>query len=115
MAADKNLWPGSAAVLVLKLLEERDMYGYERIETLARRSDHTFDLKAGTLYPILHGLEREGALTSCERRADTDRTRKYYHLTEKGKRLLEEKQREWSVYAEAVNRILRGGVSYGAV
>ena len=111
MAADKNLWPGSAAVLVLKLLEERDMYG----ETLARRSDHTFDLKAGTLYPILHGLEREGALTSCERRADTDRTRKYYHLTEKGKRLLEEKQREWSVYAGAVNRILRGGVSYGAV
>ena len=68
MAADKNLWPGSAAVLVLKLLEERDMYGYEMIETLARRSDHTFDLKAGTLYPILHGLEREGALTSCERR-----------------------------------------------
>lgn len=115
MAADKNLWPGSAAVLVLKLLEERDMYGYEMIETLARRSDHTFDLKAGTLYPILHGLEREGALTSCERRADTDRTRKYYHLTEKGKRLLEEKQRELTVYAEAVNRILRGGVSYGAV
>ena len=67
MAADKNLWPGSAAVLVLKLLEERDMYGYEMIETLARRSDHTFDLKAGTLYPILHSLEREGALTSCER------------------------------------------------
>ena len=63
MAADKNLWPGSAAVLVLKLLEERDMYGYEMIETLARRSDHTFDLKAGTLYPILHGLEAEGLVS----------------------------------------------------
>ena len=81
MAADKNLWPGSAAVLVLKLLEERDMYGYELIETLARRSDHTFDLMAGNLYPILHGLEREGALTSCERRAGTGRALNCYQLT----------------------------------
>ena len=115
MKIDKSLMSGSTTLLVLSLLSGEEMYGYQIITELARRSNHVFDLKEGTLYPILHGLEREGALTSCERRADTDRTRKYYHLTEKGKRLLEEKQREWSVYAEAVNRILRGGVSYGAV
>ena len=115
MKFDKGLMAGSGTMLVLSLLEGGDMYGYQMIEELARRSNDLFQMQEGTLYPILHGLEREGALTSCERRADTDRTRKYYHLTEKGKRLLEEKQREWSVYAEAVNRILRGGVSYGAV
>jgi len=47
---------GSTTILVLKLLEERDMYGYQMIETLAQRSDDTFNLKAGTLYPILHNL-----------------------------------------------------------
>ena len=54
MELDKSLVSGSMGLLVMKLLEEKDMYGYEMIETLAQRSDHTFDFKAGTLYPILH-------------------------------------------------------------
>ena len=56
MAIEKSLLTGSTTTLILKLLEERDMYGYEMIETLAQRSDHTFDFKAGKLYPILHTL-----------------------------------------------------------
>lgn len=57
MAQEKGV--GNTSVLILKLLEEKDMYGYEMIETLAARSDDTFRLKAGTLYPILHGLEKK--------------------------------------------------------
>ena len=53
MAAGKNLVPGSAQMLLLRLLAERDMYGYQMIEELAQRSNDTFALKAGTLYPIL--------------------------------------------------------------
>ena len=56
MKLDKALLSGSNALLLLKLLEDGDKYGYEMIEELARRSDHTFELKAGTLYPLLHGL-----------------------------------------------------------
>lgn len=60
MGIDKGWMAGSTAMLLLRLLEERDRYGYQMIEELRRRSDHTFDLKAGTLYPLLHGLEEKG-------------------------------------------------------
>ena len=57
MELDKGLVSGSMALLVLKLLEDGDKYGYQMIEELKRRSDDTFQLKDGTLYPLLHGLE----------------------------------------------------------
>lgn len=115
MPIDKSLLTGSTTTLILKLLEEKDMYGYEMIETLANKSDHTFDLKAGTLYPILHGLEKKELVESYEQKADNDRLRKYYHLTKKGKNLLKEKQEEWTVFSNAVNSVLNGGLSYVSV
>lgn len=105
---DKN-----TTTLLLKLLEEQDMYGYQMIDTLKQRSDDTFHLKAGTLYPLLHQLEREGAVTSYEEKADGDRVRKYYHLTEKGKALLQEKETELRKYVTAVSKVLEGGFAYG--
>ena len=51
-------------MMVLKLLEQEDMYGYQMIETLRERSEHSFDLKAGTLYPLLHALEQKGLITA---------------------------------------------------
>lgn len=112
MAIDKGLLTGSTTTLILKLLEEQDMYGYQMIEALALKSDHTFDLKAGTLYPILHNLEQDGMVESYEEKADNDRIRKYYHLTSKGQKRLKEKHQEWITYSTAVNKILNGGLSY---
>lgn len=109
MAINKGLAPGSAAMLILKLLEDRDLYGYGMIEELARRSDNTFSLKAGTLYPLLHGLERDGVVTSYEQSAEGERMRNYYRLTPKGRTLLQQKQEEWRTYAGAVDRVLKGG------
>ena len=60
MELDKSLVSGSIPLLVMKLLEAGDLYGYQMIEELRRRSDDTFRLKAGTLYPLLHGLEEKG-------------------------------------------------------
>ena len=54
--------PGSTQMLLLRLLQESDMYGYQMIDELAKRSNDTFLLKAGTLYPILHALEQEGKI-----------------------------------------------------
>ena len=82
---DKSLLAGSTTVLILKLLEDQDMYGYQMISSLAERSNHTFDLKAGTLYPLLHNLEKNGIVESYEKIAENERTRKYYHLTRNGK------------------------------
>ena len=103
---DKSLLTGSTTTLVLKLLEERDMYGCQMIEVLSERSDDTFQLKSGTLYPILHGLEKDGMLRSYERQEEGERVRKYYHLTAEGKRLLEKKTEEWEEYSRAVNKVL---------
>ena len=112
MSVDKGLITGSTSTLLLKLLEEEDMYGYQMIEALARKSDETFNLKAGTLYPILHGLEKEGCIESYDDTAGGGRIRKYYHITPKGKKLLEEKKKEWHSYASAVNKVLNGGISF---
>lgn len=112
MAIDKSLITGNTTTLILKLLEEQDMYGYQMIETLAKKSNDTFTLKAGTLYPILHGLEKDGRLDSYEEKADNARVRKYYHLTSKGKKLLQEKENDWKEYSSAVNNVLEGGYTY---
>lgn len=109
MAIDKSLLTGSTTMLILKLLESKDMYGYQMIEELEKRSDHTFELKAGTLYPILHALEEQGIVSSYDEEAVGARTRKYYHITSKGKKMLSDKRAEWETYTNAVNRVLKGG------
>ena len=65
---DKSLTSGSMGMMILKLLSEKDMYGYEMIESLRQRSQNVFELKAGTLYPLLHSLEAKGFLTSYEQK-----------------------------------------------
>lgn len=110
MAIDKSLLTGSTALLVLKLLEDGDKYGYQMIEELRRRSDKTFELKAGTLYPLLHTLEQKGCITAWEELSDAARPRRYYHLTQEGRKALAEKEVEWRTYAGAVLRVLGGGV-----
>lgn len=109
MAIDKSLQTGSTGMLLLKLLEGRDLYGYEMIELLSDRSNNVFSLKAGTLYPLLHSLEKQGYLTSYEKAVETSKVRKYYSITSKGERFLREKETEWGHFTDAVNRVLRGG------
>lgn len=94
-------------LLVLSLLAGEDMYGYQMIVELARRSDHTFEMKEGTLYPVLHGLERDGMVEAYQQEAPTGRMRKYYHLTRKGGALLKTEEEAWKSYAGAVNAVLR--------
>ena len=108
MPIDKTLVTRSTSMLILKLLETQDMYGYQMIEELARRSDDTFALKAGTLYPLLHDLEKEGAI-HCYEGSAAGRIRKYYSLTKKGRELLASKEQEWRVFSGAVNKVLQGG------
>lgn len=111
---DKSLISGSTTMLILKLIEKEDMYGYQMIEELERQSQNVFTLKAGTLYPLLHGLEQEGRIQSYEGVSEEGRQRKYYRITPKGLKLLFEKQEEWETYASAVKEVL-GGVSFAII
>ncbi len=108
MRMDKSLISGSTSMLVLRLLEEGDLYGYQMIERLRERSSYVFELKAGTLYPLLHGMEEKGFLTSYEQE-EGGKVRKYYHLTRDGKKALKEKEEEWNTYRSAVERVLQMG------
>ncbi len=108
MANDRTT-PGGMGMLLLALLEGRDMYGYEMIEALRTRSNEVFRLKAGTLYPLLHSLEAQGWVTSSDGVAN-GRTRRYYAITRDGRAALAEQQAGWYAYADAVRGVLEGGI-----
>ena len=105
MKVNKNMVSGNTAMLILKLISEKDMYGYEMIDTLRGKSKNVFELKAGTLYPLLHGLEEKRLLTVYEKEC-TGKVRKYYSITREGKHLLKQKQEEWKEYQTAVTNVL---------
>lgn len=105
MSIDKSLVSGSVTMLLLKLLSEKDMYGYEMISTLRERSQNVFELKAGSLYPLLHNLEGRNLVTSYEKEV-LGKTRKYYRITKDGHSLLVHKQKEWDEYVNAVADVM---------
>ncbi len=111
---DKSLTAGSTSMLLLKLLEQQDLYGYQMIEELEKRSDHSFSLKAGTLYPLLHSMEQQKLVWSYEQE-ENGRMRKYYSLTSEGRECLAQKQQEWEEYSQVVTRFLKGGAFCGAL
>ena len=106
MKIEKSLLSGSTPLLVLSLLKDEDMYGYQMAEELAHRSDHTFELKEGTLYPLLHALEKNKLVQSYTKESPGGRERKYYRLTEEGRGQLEYKTREWRLFSEKVNAVI---------
>ena len=110
--AKNDLMHGNTSLLVLSLIEQQDMYGYQIIKTVEMMSDNVFQMNEGTLYPILHSLEKESFLTSrwCESE-ENGRKRKYYKITEKGLTELAKQKQEWETYSYAVGKILDGALS----
>lgn len=107
---DNSLLKGSTTLLILQLLKKEDMYGYQMIDELRAQSNKVFELKAGTLYPLLHALQQKDMIETYDKEV-SGRTRKYYHLTEKGGKLLQEKKEEWALYASSMSKVL-GGLSF---
>ena len=107
MNIKRELTKGSSALLVLSVLESEDLYGYMIIKRIAEKSDMTFNFKEGTLYPILHNFEQSGYLESYWTQ-DSGRNRKYYHITKKGLKALNEAKNEWSAYSDAVGKVIFG-------
>ena len=112
MGQDRGV-PGGTGMLLLSLLAQKEMYGYEMIAALRERSNHVFDLKAGTLYPLLHTLERQGWVTSRDGAAG-GRVRRYYAITPAGRAALAEQREQWNAYAAGVQGVLEGGACCGA-
>jgi len=103
---DRELLKGSTSLLVLQLLQERPMYGYEIVQVLGDRSAHALNVKEGTLYPALHKLEIQGYVESFWQQQDKGKPRKYYKLTAEGESKLGEKTKEWTQFSNLINSML---------
>ena len=99
MSVNKELVKGSTSMLVLGVLEEKEMYGYQIIKELEQRSETVFSLKEGTLYPILHVLEQDGFLEAYWEDTSSARKRRFYRITKKGRKELDRQKEEWKEYA----------------
>lgn len=108
MKINKELLKGSTVGLVLKMLDQKDMYGYEIIKEMQQKSGGVFEFKEGTLYPILHSLETD-ELVIAYWEVKESRNRKYYRITPKGQKQLSEKKREWNLFRNAVDGVLGEG------
>lgn len=106
MTTDRDLIRGVAGPIVLSLVAERAMYGYEIIKVVNQRSNNAFQWKEGTLYPCLHRLEAQGFIKGRWETSESGKQRKYYAITRKGRKELEAKAAEWTVFAQAVHRLM---------
>jgi PadR family transcriptional regulator PadR len=102
-----NFMNGIPELLILRLLEEQEMYGYQIVQAIRTRTDAVITLGEGVVYPVLHGLERDGALRS-KRKNVNGRNRVYYSITRLGSRRLADRSRTWTNLAEAIRNVLTG-------
>jgi len=85
---------GVPELLLLRLLDNREMYGYELVRSIREVTSEAISLGEGVIYPALHSLERNGSLKS-KRKPVQGRTRVYYSVTRKGRERLEKLQNDW--------------------
>lgn len=95
MRIESELMRGAGPVAVLRLLQQREMYGYELVEALERRTDGVLAMGQSTLYPLLYNLEGKGLIAARWKTADNGRRRKYYSLTRKGTAWLSRQRDQW--------------------
>lgn len=111
MAASKTnpaFMTGVPEMLILRLLADGEMYGYELVQAIEAATGEAIRLGEGVVYPVLHALEHGGCLRS-RRKAVNGRTRVYYSVTAAGKRRLATVLRDWARITVAVARVLKGG------
>ncbi len=107
MAQKRELIKGSSDSLLLCLIGQQPMYGYQIIKELERRSQGYFKFKEGTLYPALHRLEKAGLIQGKWQMLSNSRPRRYYHITAKGRSKLAAERVEWQDFLNAVNLIFQ--------
>ena len=107
MRRRNELVKGSIDSLLLCLIGQRPMYGYQIIKELEDKSQGYFKYKEGTLYPALHRLEKAGLLTGKWEATSGGRQRRYYHITDKGCSLFAERRVQWLDFLSAMNMIIQ--------
>ena len=105
MRIERERMRGAGPVAVLSLLSRGEMYGYELVEALDRRTDGVLDMGQSTLYPLLYNLEAKGIVESERRVAENGRERKYYRLTGDGRSRLASDSQQWQAVTDAMRAL----------
>jgi len=105
--AAARLKKGVLEIIILNVLRKKDRYGYDIIKEISKNSDGFFELKEGTLYPLLYRLNTKGLIDHYWGTESNEAARrKYYHLTEKGAQQLEVKIEKWHQLIQTVNQLI---------
>jgi PadR family transcriptional regulator PadR len=107
----RGLMKASSNSLLLCLLEQQPMYGYQIVKELEDRSNGYFKFKEGTLYPALHRLEKSGLIMGKWQTLPNGRQRRYYYITEKGHSKLALEKTQWQDFLKAVKLIMQAAPS----
>jgi len=107
MVQKRDLLLSSIEPLLLYLISQQPLYGYQIMKEIEARSQGYFKFKEGTLYPVLHRLERSGLVRGQWHRLPSGRQRKYYHITEKGHASLAERATQWQEFLTALDLIVQ--------
>ena len=103
---DENVRLGIVELLILHMLSERDMYGYEIKEALATRTNNAFIIKEGSLYGPLYRMQSRGIITSRKEMVVNKRFRMYYMLTDHGREYLEYGKEQMKIVFAGVESLL---------
>jgi PadR family transcriptional regulator PadR len=103
-----QLLKGTVSYLVLSVLVEDELYGYEIARRIRERSGDFLAPSEGSLYPALHALERDRAIVAEWRPSDRGARRRYYRLTPRGQQLLAQSRADWDAFARAVSNVTEG-------
>ena len=103
----KDLATGTYDLVVLDVLRDGPAYVYALIRRIAKQSRAAFLWREGTAYRVLHHLEEQGFVASDWQGRRTGRRRRYYRLTDRGRRAWAERRAEWTVFRKALNLLLR--------
>jgi PadR family transcriptional regulator, regulatory protein PadR len=95
------------SMMVLAMLREQGRYGYDIAKELSRITDGRLNFQQGTLYPILHKLEKDGLIKGVWEEPEGERSRRIYVLTDKGRTEADRQIEAWTQYAQAVHRVIQ--------
>lgn len=102
---DRELKKGSAELLILSLIEFRARHGYEISKLIDQRSEGALSFRVASLYPLLYRLEKRGWIQGRWVEKAGQRRRRYYRLTDPGRKILSAQRRGWEAFVAAIRRI----------
>lgn len=105
MKTDKELIGASTSLLVLTVLAREASYGYQIIRSINHEAEGLFTWQEGTIYPVLHKLEKDELVRTQWQQADTGRKRKYYYITAKGRGALDAGTEQWDAFHGLITRM----------